>query len=88
MVVTKAMLEQLRAERQRPALQLEYTIGGPVEAEVSARHFAQREKLIAFGEKTLGEALAEFRAQQAFSSRCGLAKAQFNHSQQESVHER
>ena len=80
MVVTKAMLEALRAERARPALRLDYRIGGPIEAQVSASLEKSREKAISRGERTLRTMHEEMQTQQTFASRTGLAKAHFNHS--------
>lgn len=81
MTVTKAMLDQLRAERARPELQLDYTIGGSTETEVARGDARQRALKIAVGEHTMKEALEDFRSQQVFSSLNGLAKAHFNHKQ-------
>lgn len=80
MVVTKAMLDALRAERARPALKLDYSIGGPLETQVHTALEKSREKTISRGERTLRTMHEEMQTQQTFASRTGLAKAHFNHS--------
>ncbi len=82
-MITKTMLDQLRAERMRKNAQLEYTIGGPIQACVVSTLEADRERKIAQGERTLQGALQKMRYEQTFSSHEGLVKAHFNHSHQE-----
>lgn len=81
-VITKAMLDQLRAERMRKNAQLDYTIGGPIQACVVSTIEIEREK-IKQGEHTLQNALHDMEREQALSSHKGLAKVHFNHSKQE-----
>lgn len=80
MVITKAMLEALRAERARPALGLDYSIGGPIETQVVSSLEKSREKMISRVERTLRTMHEEMQTQQTFASRTGLAKAHFNHT--------
>ena len=82
-VITKAMLDQLRAERLHKKAQLDYTIGGPIQAYVVTTIETEREKRIKQGERTLQNALHDMEREQALSSHRGLAKARFNHSNQE-----
>lgn len=82
-VITKAMLDQLRAERMRKNAQLDYTIGGPIQARVESNIEIEREKKIKQGENILQNALYEMEREQALSSHNGLVKAHFNHSKQE-----
>lgn len=87
MIATKAMLDQLRAERARNTEHLDYTIGGPVEAVVDSTVAAARERKINHDEATLKNALQKLRQDQSFASREGLAKAHFNHTKLEIDHE-
>lgn len=82
-MITKTMLDQLRAERMRKNAQLEYTIGGPIQACVVSTLDADRERKIEQGERTLQGALQKMRYEQTFSSHEGLVKAHFNHPHQE-----
>lgn len=82
-VITKAMLDQLRAERVRKNAQLDYTIGGPIQACVVSTIEKEREKKIKQGENILQNALHDMEREQALSSHKGLAKVHFNHSKQE-----
>lgn len=82
-VITKAMLDQLRAERMRKNAQLDYTIGGPIQASVVSTIETEREKKIKQGEHILQNALHDMEREQALSSHKGLAKVHFNHSKQE-----
>ncbi len=82
-VITKAMLDQLRAERLQKKAQLDYTIGGPIQAYVVTTIETEREKKIKQGERTLQNALHDMEREQALSSHRGLVRAHFNHSNQE-----
>lgn len=87
MIATKAMLDQLRAERARKTEHLDYTIGGPVEFIVDSTVAADLERKINQGENTLRNALQKLRQDQSFASREGMAKAHFNHTKLEIDHE-
>lgn len=87
MIATKAMLDQLRAERARKTVHLDYTIGGPVEFIVDSTVAAERERRIHQEESTLKTALQKLRYEQSFASREGLARAHFNHTKLEIDHE-
>ncbi len=82
-MITKTMLDQLRAERMRKNPQLEYTIGGPIQTRVVSTLEAERERKILQGEHTLQGALQKMRYEQTFSSHEGLVKAHFNHTKKE-----
>lgn len=77
------MLDQLRAERAHLKPQLDYTIGGAIETTVHTDIEKERDQNIKDGEHTLQQALHEMRREQALSSHSGLAKAHFNHTNQE-----
>lgn len=82
-MITKTMLDQLRAERIRKNAQPEYSIGGPIRARVVSALEAERERKIKNGERSLQNALDNMRREQAFASHNGLVKAHFNHTQKE-----
>ena len=82
-MITKAMLDQLRAERERHNADLEYTIGGTIETSVVSSIEAERERKIIQGEQSLQNALNTMRAEQSYSSHKGLAKTYFNHCNQD-----
>jgi NADPH-dependent curcumin reductase CurA len=80
-VITKTMLDQLRAERIRKNAQPEYAIGGPIRARVVSALEAERERKIKHGEHVLQNALDNMRREQAFASHDGLVRVHFNHTQ-------
>lgn len=82
-MITKAQLEQLRAERMRPRADMGFTPNGPVRVEVIAQVERKRQQHLARGEHALYEALECFQRDQAFASHDGLAKAHFNNPKQE-----
>lgn len=82
-MITKAELDQLRAGRSQPNVNLEYTIGGTIQSHVHSDLAAERERKISKGEQTLREAHEELRQDFATSSHEGLSKAHFNKVSQE-----
>ncbi len=82
-MITKTMLDQLRAERIQNNARLVYTPDGPTQTRVVSTLEAERETKIMQGERTLLQALQDLRRNQVTSSHEGLAKAHFNHSKQE-----
>jgi hypothetical protein len=82
-MVTREMLVRLRAEQRTPNQRMEYNIDGDIHTRVVSCTNAELNKRILRGEQTLQDMLGEFRHEQAFKSRQGLAKAQFNHSNEE-----
>ena len=82
-MVTKEMLMRLRAERAKAHERYELTPEGAVKASVDQKIEQEREIKIAKGECYLREALNRFRQEQAFSSREGFARMQFNTRSQE-----
>lgn len=82
-IVTKAMLDQLRAERLRPRTHLDCTPEGPLKIEVISQVESARHRQIAKGEHTLQEALQALQRDQALAAREGLARAHFNTPKQE-----
>jgi len=79
-MVTQKMLDQLRAERSKPDMRLDYTIDSPIHTHVVSSLSAEREKQIVQGEHCLESALEDFRREQALSSSHGIATVQFNQS--------
>ncbi len=82
-MITKTMLDQLRAERMRKNAQPEYTISGPIKTHVVSAIEAERERKIKYGERCLQDALHNMQREQALSSHLGLARAHFNHTKKE-----
>ena len=80
-MITKAELEQLRSTRPSHNQELHYTIGGAIEERVHSSLEAERIGKLNQGDRRLQQALAEMRHEQAFKTREGLAKAQFNQTQ-------
>jgi hypothetical protein len=79
-MVTQDDLAQLRAARRTPHATLELTPGGAVTNYVHQNLDREREQKIAHGEYSLQNAERGLVGGFCFSSRQGLAKAQFNHS--------
>lgn len=82
-MITKAQLEQLRAERLRPPADLGYTPDGPLRIEVVTQVEHTRQRNLVKGEHTLHEALERLQRDQVFASHEGLVKAHFNRPKQE-----
>lgn len=82
-MITKAMLDQLRAERLRPQSKLDYTPTGIRKMQVISKTDDERLQQIARGTYALRNALETMQRDQALSSREGLAKAHFNNPKQE-----
>ena len=80
MVITKAQLEQWRAERARPTLTQDYTIGGAVEREIKTLAQEALEKSIRKAERYLDQAHIAIQCNSAYARQQGLAKAHFNHA--------
>ena len=81
--MTKAMLDQLRAQRRKASVSLEYTIGGAIQSQVNATVERERERTIANGEEILRSALEEFRREQSLSAHRGMSKSHFNHAHED-----
>lgn len=77
-MITKAELERLRAAQPTMNRELHYTIGGAVEQMVHSSVEAERIGQLTRGDRQMQKALEELRWAQAFKTREGLAKAQFN----------
>jgi len=80
-MITKKELEKLRVSHSRLNKELHYTIGGTIEKQVHSALEAERINKLKQGEYKLQKALEKMRHEQVFSSRKGLAKAHFNHKQ-------
>ncbi|MCJ8274572.1 MAG: hypothetical protein MJK04_34885 [Psychrosphaera sp.] len=80
-MITKAELERLRSTRPSHNQELHYTIGGAIETQVHSSLEVERIGKLNRGDRRLQEALADLRHEQAFKTREGLAKAQFNQTQ-------
>ncbi len=80
-MITKMELERLRSTRPSHNNELHYTIGGAIEQQVHSSLEAERIGKLNQGDRRLQEALEEMRHEQAFKTREGLAKAQFNQTQ-------
>ncbi|MGH1432539.1 MAG: hypothetical protein ACRBB4_15660 [Neptuniibacter sp.] len=80
MIITKAQLDQWRAERARPTLTQDYTIGGAVETELKTLAQETLEKNIRNAERHLDQAHIAIQCNNAYARQQGLAKAQFNHA--------
>lgn len=81
-MITKTQLEQLRAAQPTMNRELHYTIGGAIEQIVHSSVEAERIGALNRGDRIMQQALEALRNEQAFKSRVGLAKAQFNHKTQ------
>ena len=81
-MITKTQLEQLRAAQPSMNRELHYTIGGAIEQIVHSSVEAERIGALNRGDRIMQQALNELRHEQAFRTREGLAKAQFNHKTQ------
>lgn len=77
-MITKDMLEKLRAERARPRYENQLTPHGYVVAQVHSELEHKREKFITQGERTLQEALEDFRREQKLAATRGLGTREFN----------
>jgi len=82
-MITKAMLDQLRAEKLRPQTKMDYTPTGMSKFQVISKIENERLQQIARGTYTLRSALETLQRDQALSSREGLARAHFNNPKQE-----
>ena len=82
-MITKAMLDQLRAEKLRPQTRLDYTPTGISRVQVISKIEDERLQQIARGTYALRSALETMQRDQALSSREGLARAHFNNPKQE-----
>ena len=77
-MIHKDELERLRRERPANNSEVHYTIGGTLETQVHSTLESERIGKLNQGDRRLAEALEDLRHEHAFSSRQGLAKAQFN----------
>lgn len=78
MTVTKAQLDQLRAERNTPNARVEYTPDGTDYSRVVSSRAAERECEILLGERAMQDALRDMRYEHAMSRHMGQSKADFN----------
>jgi|GEM_PF-4673873 len=76
--VTREQVERLQNERPDHVQELDYTIGGTVEAYVHSNLNAEREAAITYGERRLNIASEEMNMNAAFAANEGRAKAAFN----------
>ncbi len=79
MTITKARLAALRAMRARSGPTLTLTPGGVLEQKVHETQRRNLEKEIAADENAMNTAQQKLEFHSAFTTRKGLAKAQFNH---------
>lgn len=82
-MVTKEHLDQLRAERATPEMQLDYTPGGTLETEVKIEHEAERERDIKLAERAFNDAQRHMELEYMRSSLEGLPTSHFNEPKQE-----
>lgn len=82
-MITKSMLDQLRAERIQNNARLDYTPDGPVHTRVVSTLEAEREKKILQGERALHDALHHMWRERTYASHLGLARTHFNQSNKE-----
>lgn len=80
---SKAMLDQLRAQRRQLRTESHLTPGGLLVQAVHHGADADREHAIARHETALADALSALRQGRAGAVNDGLAKAHFNHTTQE-----
>lgn len=82
-MITKEMLERLRAQRPKRNVRLDYTPNDPLFVRVVTCTHAEHNRKILMGERALTlagqELLADFRKEK----QQGLTKAQFNHHSEE-----
>lgn len=76
-IVTKAGVERLEAERPKPTLAVEYTIGGTEEAHVHQQVETARKRAIADMRKTLSSKGKQFRHDVPAAALKGYAQATF-----------
>jgi hypothetical protein len=83
MTVTKQG-QKLRHEalRRLPHPLTEYTIDGPVRERVDSSVLAEYRRDTLAGDRILRQALEDLRREQAFATRYGMAKAQFNRQEE------
>lgn len=77
-MITKAELERLRDAQPKKDLGLHYTIGGYTEKLVHQQVERERQIRLDDGQRKMRKALDELRQAQAFNTKEGLARAQFN----------
>jgi hypothetical protein len=77
-MVTKDQLAKLRAERNTPNAQMDYTPDGLTHTRVASTLAEEREREITLGESAMHDALRDMRYEHAMSRHQGQAKAVFN----------
>ena len=76
-MVTKHMLEEMRARRQKPTQTLDYTPDNAAYAAAGARLAKQQEKEIALAERAMRDAQRHMRTDYALARFRGQAKTHF-----------